>query len=736
MSDLRNFLIENGTLVACRWAGGAVEVPAGVTAIGKGAFADIVGLTAVRLPDGLRRVGDYAFSGCTGLTEVNLPEGLEEIGNGAFSGCGALTGVTLPKSLKKIGREAFRDCARLTEITVAEGNRVFRFENGLLIRRREVLCWPMGRGGAAQVPEGVQKIARLAFADCRGVTEIYLPDSVLEIGGEAFARCVNLRRLRLSRGLVRIGSGMASGCAALTEIDLPGTLTDIGEYTFSRSGLTSLTIPAGVTMVRRRAFADCAGLREVTVAGDTELTYEVFARSGVETLRLQGGKVVSSTFEGCDRLTTVYARQPIAALPKGEVKDAALLTAVRRITAGEERPEEVLRYIKNQRKHLFPLAVRRPELLRLMVTEGMLTPRDYPLLLAEAEAQSDTAAKAAILEYQNRAGGPPDPFEEMEEEVRKAERIAAYIEKNGVLPVSELKKLWSWRKEPDGTLTVTSYKGEEAEITVPDAIGKSPVAAIEGAFGLYTAASEKYMAVRRAIRRVTLPASLKRIGAYSFSGCGQLCSVEIPEGVTAIGRGAFQGCKSLRHLTLPTLLREIGDSAFARCAGLAAITIPEGVTVLPHDAFDECQKLADVTLPDSLREIGYSAFYRCAALRSIVIPDGVTAIDGRAFLECAALIRVVLPASLTALSYSTFMSCYALRWLAVPAGVTEVGRWAFHNCRSLERVTLPGSVTDIADNAFDHNTPALTIQAPAGSAAAEYARKFRIKFTPMEETAP
>lgn len=735
MSDLKNLIIENDTLIRCRRAGGAVTVPEGVTAIGKGAFADLVDLTAVRLPDGLRTVGEYAFAGCTGLGEVNLPEGVEEIGAGAFTGCGMLTAVTLPKSLKKLGREAFRDCARLTEINVAAGNKTFRFENGLLIRRKEVLCWPMGRAGAAIVPEGVQKIARLAFAACKGVTEIILPDSVTEIGGEAFTQCKNLRRLRLSRGLTKVGSGMACGCDALTEIDLPDSLTDIGEYTFSESGLTSLAIPAGVTIVRRRAFAVCRDLREVTVAGDTELAYEVFARSGVETLRLGKGKLVSSTFEGCDRLTAVYAQQPLAALPKGEVKDAAIMTAVRRIASGEERSEEVLKYIKNQRRHLFPMAVREPELLRFMAAEGMLTAKDYPLLLAEAEAQQNTAAKAAILEYQNRAGGPPDPFEEMEEAYKKAERVAAYIEKNGTLPVSELKKIWSYRKNPDGTITVTSYKGEESEVTVPDVIGKSPVTAIEGTFGLYTAASEKYMAVRRAVRRVTLPKGLKRIGAYSFSGCGQLQSIQIPEGVTEIGERAFQGCKSLRRLVLPAPVRKIGGHAFAGCAGLTAFAVPEGVGVLPDYAFNECRKLSDITLPAGLTEIGMGAFDKCAALRNVVLPDAVAVMGSGVFRECAALIRVVLPASLRLLSYSTFASCSALRWITVPQGVTEISSFVFYNCRSLERVTLPGSVTDIADKAFEHNTRA-AIQAPLGSAAEAYARKYRIKFEPMEETAP
>ena len=58
-----------------------------------------------------------------------------------------------------------------------------------------------------------------------------------------------------------------------------------------------------------------------------------------------------------------------------------------------------LSYIRRQRKRLYPLAVGNEEVLRLMVAEKMIPKKDVPLLLDEAEAGQNAAAKALILEY-------------------------------------------------------------------------------------------------------------------------------------------------------------------------------------------------------------------------------------------------------------------------------------------------------------------------------------------------
>ena len=70
------------------------------------------------------------------------------------------------------------------------------------------------------------------------------------------------------------------------------------------------------------------------------------------------------------------------------------------------------------------------------------------------------------------------------------------------------------------------------------------------------------------------------IGDYAFSGCNELTSVTIPEGLTAIGEYAFSDCYGLTSLTLPGGLTSIGEFAFSDCSGLTSVTFPEGLTTI------------------------------------------------------------------------------------------------------------------------------------------------------------
>ena len=82
----------------------------------------------------------------------------------------------------------------------------------------------------------------------------------------------------------------------------------------------------------------------------------------------------------------------------------------------------------------------------------------------------------------------------------------------------------------------------------------------------------------------------------------------------------------------------------------------------------------DVVIPEGVIAIGNFAFSGCEGLTSVVIPDGVQEINSYAFSGCTSLTSVV-----------------------IPEGVTKIDGWAFHGCKHL------------------------TIHAPAGSYAQQYA---------------
>ena len=82
--------------------------------------------------------------------------------------------------------------------------------------------------------------------------------------------------------------------------------------------------------------------------------------------------------------------------------------------------------------------------------------------------------------------------------------------------------------------------------------------------------------------------SVTSIGAYAFSGCTNLTSVTISDGVTGIGEEAFYGCSGLTSVTIPDSVTSIGDQAFFHCSSLASVTIPDSVTSFGADCLEGC----------------------------------------------------------------------------------------------------------------------------------------------------
>ena len=209
--------------------------------------------------------------------------------------------------------------------------------------------------------------------------------------------------------------------------------------------------------------------------------------------------------------------------------------------------------------------------------------------------------------------------------------------------------------------------------------------------------------------------------------------VDIPEGVTSIGNGAFSYCSSLTSVTIPDSVTSIGDCAFEDCRSLTSVTIPDGVTSIGYSAFEDCRNLTSVTIPESVTSIGDQAFYGCSSLTSVTIPDSVTSIGYSAFNGCRSLTSVTIPDSVTSIGDSAFCGCDGLAdesglvivrgvlhhykrkkgRVTIPDSVTSIGDGAFYGCRSLTSVTIPDNVTSIGVDAFSGCSGLKSISLPA-----------------------
>lgn len=145
---------------------------------------------------------------------------------------------------------------------------------------------------------------------------------------------------------------------------------------------------------------------------------------------------------------------------------------------------------------------------------------------------------------------------------------------------------------------LVAYYGTETDVVIPDNIQLLT----RGVFF-----NEK-------ITSVVVPSSVIIIDRYAFTGCSELQSVTLPEGLQAILTGGFSLCKSLTEITIPNSVTEIGDSAFYECDSLRTISIPDGVTKIKSMTFKSCSALTSVTIPASVTDIGYDAFNYCEAL--------------------------------------------------------------------------------------------------------------------------
>lgn len=143
--------------------------------------------------------------------------------------------------------------------------------------------------------------------------------------------------------------------------------------------------------------------------------------------------------------------------------------------------------------------------------------------------------------------------------------------------------------------------------------------------------------IERDITSIEIPEGTTEIGYGAFSRCSSLNSVSIPEGVTKIAQYAFLECTSLTSVVIPSSVTIIDNSAFSSCFALYSLVILPGVTSIGSSAFSICTSLTSVVIPNSVTEIGDSAFAGCRLLSSVTIPDSVISIGNGAFSDCDSL---------------------------------------------------------------------------------------------------
>ena len=173
-----------------------------------------------------------------------------------------------------------------------------------------------------------------------------------------------------------------------------------------------------------------------------------------------------------------------------------------------------------------------------------------------------------------------------------------------------------------------------------------------------------------------------------------ITKVTVGEGITKIGKCAFEECTSLTEAILPKSLKSIGARIFYNCKSLEKVELPDNIELIPDEAFYYCQSLTSVTFPKSLREIGFRAFDKCYKLTSAILPEGLTNIGSAAFNDCRELARIVFPHTLEEVEADSFRETAYIK--ALPNGFVCFGNLLYSYSGSCpEELTIPENVTRI-----------------------------------------
>ena len=239
-----------------------------VTVVGDRAFKDCSSVTSVTIPDGVTSIGSMAFYRCSELTSISIPDSVTGIGDEAFSHCFFLKSISIPFKVRSIGENAFAGCSRLSSVSLP-GELSVRF-----LESYDDESPPISEVAVAPGSRSISRDFFLSISFWSGITlSSPIPDSVTDVDGD-FYNCSITEPLYNESGTV-LWYAPVSG-----SFSVPYGVTNIWEFAFFGSGLTSIELPSSLKTIGAEAFCECRDLpsavipTSVTDIGDALFIYD------------------------------------------------------------------------------------------------------------------------------------------------------------------------------------------------------------------------------------------------------------------------------------------------------------------------------------------------------------------------------------------------------------------------------------------------------------------------------
>lgn len=304
------------------------KMPNSVKRISKYCFWGNDKLDSVSISSYVENIPAYAFSNCKNLKTVNIPYSVTTIDAKAFENCVSLADVSIPASVSYIDPTAFDGCPNLN-IIADPGTAAYNFflnydnsdvantENGdvnVVLLPDEPTTYETGESADYQESTGVFGTGLVdASSDPSNVDYMPKVDPLLAIdGSDVIAKTIvvggkavlflNPNQTVQTGTLVNtsntgsdvstdgdstetviydsskggylpkyteVGNKIASQAyyanRKMDGYSIPAGITDIGDFAFARSNLTSIDIPEGITHIGYGAFYHCDNLSTVNI---------------------------------------------------------------------------------------------------------------------------------------------------------------------------------------------------------------------------------------------------------------------------------------------------------------------------------------------------------------------------------------------------------------------------------------------------------------------------------------
>ena len=294
--------------------------------IGEYAFRGQKSLTTVAGMDNITAVSDYMFTTCSALTSVADLSKVTSVGIQAFMNCSSLTTLEGLKfsALTSIKQQAFNN---MGSFSLELGEHTFDSLEFLDIR---AFANTTGITGKVVLPERITEIPENAFSstgitgvdwshittigvsafrNCKGLTELHLPDSITSIGESAFKDSGLTGELQLPNSVTSIGNEAFRNVKIEGDLVLPNALTFLGTRAFYGTTSSSVTFPGTLKNIGDYAFYNCSKLSgTLTIPeGVVSIGTAAFTKTGIEKLELADSvqTISAGAFSTCAKLTSV-----------------------------------------------------------------------------------------------------------------------------------------------------------------------------------------------------------------------------------------------------------------------------------------------------------------------------------------------------------------------------------------------------------------------------------------------